>query len=164
MVGLSATVVAFWLGINTVFWAINAIKPNIKTNTIDTVNADIFEKTDLSLAKNKNDIFNQSENIEDSNIFNPIISDDIFKTEAQKIQRVKKDQTQSSEDEKVELEDLKEGELLDVNKQMNKFKSDLENIINMKPQYEDTDSNKIILDSNKLKENSEFDLKSKEKK
>jgi len=47
---------------------------------------------------------------------------------------------------------------------MNKFKSDLENIINMKPQYEDTDSNKIILDSNKLKENSEFDLKSKEKK
>lgn len=137
---------------------------NIKTNTIDTVNADIFEKTDLSLAKNKNDIFNQSENIEDSNIFNPVISDDIFKTEAQKIQRVKKDQTQSSEDEKVELEDLKEGELLDVNKQMNKFKSDLENIINMKPQYEDTDSNKIILDSNKLKENSEFDLKSKEKK
>ena len=40
----------------------------------------------------------------------------------------------------------------------------LENIINMRPQVENTDSNKIILDSNNLKENSEFDLKSKEKK
>lgn len=46
---------------------------------------------------------------------------------------------------------------------MNKFKEDLENIINKKPQLNDTDSNKIILDSNMLKENSEFDLKSKEK-
>ena len=61
------------------------------------------------------------------------------------------------------IEDLKEGELLDVNKQMNKFKKDLENIINTKPQFEDTDSNKIILNSDNLKENSEFDLKSKEK-
>jgi hypothetical protein len=47
---------------------------------------------------------------------------------------------------------------------MSKFKEDLENIINMKPQNSDTDSNKIIMDSDKLKENSEFDLKSKEKK
>jgi hypothetical protein len=47
---------------------------------------------------------------------------------------------------------------------MNKFKEDLENIINKKPQVEDTDSNKIILDSSKLKDNSEFDLKSKNKK
>ena len=53
---------------------------------------------------------------------------------------------------------------MDVNKQMNKFKEDLENIINMKPQTNDTDSKKIILDSEMLKENSEFDLKTKEKK
>jgi hypothetical protein len=70
---------------------------------------------------------------------------------------------QDNKDEKVGIEDLKEGELLDINKQMNKFKKDLENIINTKPQFEDTDSNKIISNSDNLKENSEFDLKSKEK-
>ena len=45
---------------------------------------------------------------------------------------------------------------------MNKFKKDLENIINTKPQNEDTDSKKIISKSSDLKENSEFDLKSKQ--
>lgn len=34
---------------------------------------------------------------------------------------------------------------------MNKFKKDLENIINTKPQFEDTDSNKIISNSDNLK-------------
>ena len=43
-------------------------------------------------------------------------------------------------------------------------KENLENIINMRPKIENTDSTKIIFDSNNLKENSEFDLKSKEKK
>ena len=90
----------------------------------------------------------------------PITTDDIFEVEAEKKERIKKAE---NKDENVGIEDLKEGELLDVNKQMNKFKEDLENIINKKPQLNDTDSNKIILDSNMLKENSEFDLKSKEK-
>lgn len=138
-------------------------KENIKINTIDTVKADIFEKTDLTLAKSNNDIFNQSENIEDTNMLNPITTDDIFQTEAQKKERVKKAQEESSEGENIGTEDLKEEELLDIDKQMNKFKEDLENIINMKPQIDDTDSVKIILDSETLKENSEFDLKSKEK-
>lgn len=138
-------------------------KENIKINTIDTVKADIFEKTDLTLAKSNNDIFNQSENIEDTNMLNPITTDDIFQTEAQKKERVKKAQEESSEGENIGIEDLKEEELLDIDKQMNKFKEDLENIINMKPQIDDTDSAKIILDSETLKENSEFDLKSKEK-
>ena len=139
-------------------------KESIKINTIDTVKADIFEKTDLTLLKTNNDIFNQSENIEDTKFLNPITTDDIFQTEAQKKERVRKAQEEPSKDENVGIEDLKEGELLDVNKQMNKFKEDLENIINMKPQTNDTDSKKIILDSEMLKENSEFDLKTKEKK
>ena len=90
----------------------------------------------------------------------PITADDIFQVEAEKKEKIKKTE---NKDENIGIEDLKEGELLNVNKQMNKFKEDLENIINKKPQLNDTDSNKIILDSNMLKENSEFDLKSKEK-
>ena len=138
-------------------------KENIKINTIDNVKADILVETDLTLSKSKKDIFNQSENIEDSYFSNPLTIDNILETEAEKKQRVKKEQ-KTDEEQNVAIEDLKEGELLDVNKQMSKFKEDLENIINMKPQNSDTDSNKIIMDSDKLKENSEFDLKSKEKK
>lgn len=44
---------------------------------------------------------------------------------------------------------------------MNKFKEDLENIINMKSSLENTNSKNIILKSDDLKENSEFDLKPK---
>ena len=133
-----------------------------KVNTINTLNSDILEQDNQKISKsNKDIIFNQSENIEDTNILSPLMSNEIFKVEAEKKEVAKK--SQDSENEKVGIEDLKEGELLDVNKQMNKFKKDLENIINTKPQFEDTDSNKIILNSDNLKENSEFDLKSKEK-
>lgn len=136
-------------------------KENIKINTIDSVKADILEKTDLTLTKsNKKDIFNQSEEIQDTNMLEPMSTDNIFETEAAKKERIKKEE---KKEENAAMEDLKEGELLDVNKQMNKFKEDLENIINKKPQMDDTDSGKIILESDKLKENSEFDLKSKEK-
>jgi hypothetical protein len=122
----------------------------------------------LSLIKNKNDIFNQSENIEDMNVYNPVTIDDIFETQAEKKERKKaenKDENkdENSKDEKVGLEDLKEGDMADISKQMNKFKEDLQKIISKQPQFEDTDSNKIILNSEKLKENSEFDLKLKEK-
>ena len=126
---------------------------NINKNTIDTIKADIYEKTDLSLGLSNSDIFNQNENIEDTNILSPVIIDDIFKTEAQKKEKVKKVQNLNI-NENIGLKDLKD----------DKFKENLENIINMRPQVENTDSNKIILDSNNLKENSEFDLKSKEKK
>ena len=127
---------------------------NINKNTIDTIKADIYEKTDLSLGLSNSDIFNQSENIEDTNILSPVVVDDIFKTEAQKKEKVKKAQ---------EL-DLKDDKLLKEDKDIDKFKENLENIINMRPKIENTDSTKIIFDSNNLKENSEFDLKSKEKK
>ena len=127
---------------------------NINKNTIDTIKADIYEKTDLSLGLSNSDIFNQSENIEDTNILSPVITDDIFKTEAQKKEKVKKAQEP----------DLKDDKLLKEDKDIDKFKENLENIINMRPKIENTDSNKIIFDSNNLKENSEFDLKSKEKK
>ena len=127
---------------------------NINKNTIDTIKADIYEKTDLSLGLSNSDIFNQSENIEDTNILSPVVVDDIFKTEAQKKEKVKKAQEP----------DLKDDKLLKEDKDIDKFKENLENIINMRPQVENTDSTKIIFDSNNLKENSEFDLKSKEKK
>jgi hypothetical protein len=118
----------------------------------------------LSLIKNKNDIFNQSENIEDMNVYNPVTIDDIFETQAEKKERKKaENKDENSKDEKVGLEDLKEGDMADISKQMNKFKEDLQKIISKQPQFEDTDSNKIILNSEKLKENSEFDLKLKEK-
>ena len=136
---------------------------NINKNTIDTIKADIYEKTDLSLGLSNSDIFNQSENIEDTNILSPVITDDIFKTEAQKKEKVKKVQNLDT-NENIAPQDLKDDKLLKEDKEINKFKEDLENIINMRPQNENTDSNKIILDSNNLKENSEFDLKSKEKK
>jgi hypothetical protein len=135
---------------------------NIKVNTINTLNSNILEQDNQRISKsNKNIIFNQSENIEDTSILSPVMSNEIFKVEAPKEEVTKK--PQDNKDEKVGIEDLKEGELLDINKQMNKFKKDLENIINTKPQFEDTDSNKIISNSDNLKENSEFDLKSKEK-
>ena len=127
---------------------------NINKNTIDTIKADIYEKTDLSLGLSNSDIFNQSENIEDTNILSPVITDDIFKTEAQKKEKLKKAQEP----------DLKEDKSLKEDKDIDKFKENLENIINMRPKIENTDSTKIIFDSNNLKENSEFDLKSKEKK
>lgn len=127
---------------------------NINKNTIDTIKADIYEKTDLSLGLSNSDIFNQSENIEDTNILSPVITDDIFKTEAQKKEKLKKAQEP----------DLKDDKLLKEDKDIDKFKENLENIINMRPKIENTDSTKIIFDSNNLKENSEFDLKSKEKK
>lgn len=136
---------------------------NSNKNTIDTIKADIYEKTDLSLGLSNSDIFNQSENIEDTNILSPVITDDIFKTEAQKKERAKKVQNLDT-NENIGLKDLKEDKSLKEDKDIDKFKENLENIINMRPQNENTDSNKIILNSNNLKENSEFDLKSKEKK
>ena len=136
---------------------------SVKINTMDTLNSNILNQENQRIAKsNKDIIFNQSENIEDTNMLTPVMSNEIFKVEAPREEVTKK--SQDNKDGKVEIEDLKDGELLDVNKQMNKFKKDLENIINSKPQFEDTDSNKIISNSNNLKENSEFDLKSKEKK
>jgi hypothetical protein len=48
--------------------------------------------------------------------------------------------------------------------QMNKFKQDLEKIVNVKPQNENTNLEKIISESSDLKENSEFEFKSEEKK
>jgi hypothetical protein len=142
---------------------VSIAKEDIKINTIDSVNADILANTDLTLIKNKNDIFNQSENIEDRNVYNPLIIDYIFETEAEKKERKRAENKVENGEEKVGIEDLKEGDLSDINKQMNKFKDDLQKIVNKQPQLEDTDSNKIISDSEKLKENSEFDLKSKEK-
>jgi hypothetical protein len=131
-------------------------------NTIDTVKADIYKTTGLRLEKSDDDIFNQTENIEDTYLLTPLMTDEIFKTEAQKKAKVVKTQD-AVIDEKLGFKDLKEGQLLDVDKQMNKFKKDLENIINVKPQNENTNLEKIISESSDLKENSEFEFKSKEK-
>ncbi len=135
---------------------------NIKLNTIDSLKSNILNYNEFKLSNGSNLIYNQSENIEDVNMLYPTKADEIFKVEAPKLIVEKKSENQ--EDEKVGIDDLKDGELLDVNKQMNKFKKDLENIINTKPENEDTDSKKIISKSSDLKENSEFDLKSKQTK
>lgn len=133
-----------------------------KVNTIDTVNADIFERTDLTLDKNYNNIFDQKDDILDTEMLKPINSDDIFDTKALKIGVNKKtpdivetESNQTSEKLKEEEKNLNEID------QMNKFKEDLENIINMKSPLENTDSKNIILNSDELKENNEFDLKPK---
>lgn len=131
-------------------------------NTIDTVKADIYKRTGLSLEKSNDDIFNQKENIEDTYLLTPLMTDEIFETEAQKKAKISKTQD-AAITEKLGFKELKDGELLDVDKQMNKFKQDLEKIVNVKPQNENTNLDKIILESNDLKENSEFEFKSKEK-
>jgi hypothetical protein len=134
----------------------------INKNTIDTVKADIYKTTGLRLEKSDDDIFNQTENIEDTYLLKPIMTDDFFETEAQKKAKVAKTQEGDIND-KLGFSGLIEGQLLDVDKQMNKFKRDLENIVNVKPKNENTNLEKIISDSNDLKENSEFEFKSKEK-
>ena len=135
----------------------------INKNTIDTVKADIYKTTGLSLEKTDDDIFNQKENIEDTYLLTPLMTDEIFETEAQKKAKVAKTQD-AAIPEKLGFSNLKKGELLDVDKQMNKFKQDLEKIVNVKPQNENTNLEKIISESSDLKENSEFEFKSEEKK
>ena len=131
-------------------------------NTIDTVKADIYKTTGLRLEKTDEDIFNQKENIEDTYLLTPLMTDEIFETEAQKKAKISKTQD-AAITEKLGFQELKDGELLDVDKQMNKFKQDLEKIVNVKPQNENTNLEKIISESDDLKENSEFEFKSKEK-
>lgn len=129
---------------------------NHKINTIDTVKADIFEKTDLTLDKNNNNIFDQKDDILDTEMLKPISSDSIFEIKASKI-KVEKETSNENAVEELEQDENKSNET----NQMNKFKDDLENIINMKSSLENTDSKKIILKSDELKENSEFNLKPK---
>lgn len=144
---------------------------NNKLNTIDTVKADIFEKTDLTLDKNYNSIFEQKEDILDTKMLRPLSSENVFETKAPKseVKKVQEENTQDDNTENLEeeqinqtLEQIEEEEKkLDEINQMNKFKEDLENIINMKSSLENTNSKNIILKSDDLKENSEFDLKPK---
>ena len=50
----------------------------INKNTIDTVKADIYKTTGLSLEKTDDDIFNQKENIEDTYLLTPLMTDEFF--------------------------------------------------------------------------------------
>lgn len=134
---------------------------NHKINTIDTVKADIFEKTDLTLDKNNNNIFDQKDDILDTEMLKPISSDTIFEIKASKI-KVEKETSNENAIEELEQDENKSNEnKSNETNQMNKFKDNLENIINMKSSLENTDSKKIILKSDELKENSEFNLKPK---
>jgi hypothetical protein len=112
----------------------------INKNTIDTVEADIYQQTGLKLEKSDDDLFNQNENIEDTRFLIPVMTDNIFETEAQKKAKVDKTENNIVSD-KLGFKDLKDGEVLDVDKQMNKFKKDLEDIINVKPQNENREFN-----------------------
>jgi len=140
---------------------ISISKQNIKINTIDTIKTDIFIQTDLTLEKDNKDIFNQIEDIEKVNMLEPVTQNAILEKEAIKKEKDRKVKQSDENDFARSMNDLKDGELLNIDNEMNKFKKDLENITNMKSQIDSTDSNKIISDSNNLKENSEFDLKQK---
>ena len=149
---------------------------NNSINTIDTVKADIFNKTDLTLDKNYNNIFDQKDDILDTEMLKPARSDTLFEIKAPKKERKEKAKEEAKEEpsqketdaaiieevinEKT-VEKTKESQKLEENSQINKFKEDLENIINMKTPLEKTDSKSIISNSDELKENSEFDLKPK---
>ena len=67
-------------------------------------NIDFYDYDDIAdMFKSKmNDIFNQSENIEDTNILSPLMSNEIFKVEAEKKELAKK--SQDSENEKDEID------------------------------------------------------------
>lgn len=140
---------------------------NHNLNTVDTVKADIFEKTDLTLNKNDNNIFDQKDDILDTKMLKPINSDEIIETKASKLEakeKIPKEETSEKIEDNInqtnaELEEKEK--ILNETNQMNKFKENLENIINMKSSLEKTDSKNIILNSDELKENSEFDLKPK---
>lgn len=133
-----------------------------KVNTIDTVKANIFTQTDLTLEKDNNNIFEQNEEIIDTNILTPIIDETFLETKAEKIVEKKEekqeeiinsDLTKVTEENKAENSD----------ESISKFKSDMQNIINMKKPLDKINIDKIIKDSNSLKENSEFDLNSENK-
>lgn len=117
-------------------------KTNIDKKARDNEKVDIYNVTDLSLIKSNSDIFDQSENIEDANILSPIISEDLFETAQHE------NNLESYENEGIDENGENKTIYQDV--QIDKFKETLENIINKRPQNQNTDSNDTTFDSNNI--------------
>lgn len=139
---------------------ISISKENINLNTMDNIKTNIFDNIDLSLKYN-NDIFNQSENIEETNFAIPILTDNILQIKEQKEVKVRELEEEISED-------YLNGKNIDntddnlLNKDITKFKEGLENIINKKSETKYTDTIKTLFENTNYKENSEINSKSKE--
>ena len=125
---------------------------NHNLNTIDTVKTDILLSTDLQLQKNNKYILEEDEDILNTNILTPVMENSILETKAIKI-KVKK------EKESKETNDVKE-EMQNSDESIDEFKDNMKDIVNMKNSLNDKDIEKIITESNDLKENSEFSLES----
>jgi hypothetical protein len=127
----------------------------LKINTIDSIKADIFDETDLSIEKD-NTIFEQSEDILDTNILSPIMEEKILEKKAEKIveKKVNKNTEEPSEN---KIKD----EMQNSDESIDKFKNEMKDIVNMKNSLNENDIKKIITESNELKENSEFSLETK---
>ena len=119
-------------------------------NTIDNIKADIFLDTDLKINKSNN-ILDVNEDILNSNILNPIMENTILETKAIKIVKKKE------EKETVENSNVKE-EIQNSDESIDEFKDNMKDIVNMKSSLNDKEIDKIITESNNLKENSEFSL------
>ena len=127
---------------------------NKNLNTIDNIKADIFDKTDLSLEKNSNNIFDNNEDILNSSLLTPIMQDSILETKAEKV--IKKETVKNKD---IPLEEVKD-EIQNSDQSIDEFKDNMKDIVNMKNSLNDKDIQKIITESNDLKENSEFSLDS----
>src|SRR5574344_1580412 len=117
-------------------------------NNISIIKTNIFDKTDLS-SKYNNGIFNQSENIEETNFTIPILTENILEIKEQK--KVKT----------IKLEEEPNQDYFN-DKDITKFKEGLENIINKNSEINYTNSIKTLFENTDYKENSEVDLKLKE--
>lgn len=112
-----------------------------KLYTVDTIDADVYKFTDISIKKNDSDILEQKKNSNNSETLDPILDDSILENEAKKKEDTKEEKTS---EEKAE-EDLQ------------KLKSEMGIILDKKENIDDMKINKII-ENQEMLENSEIIL------
>ena len=131
-------------------------------NTGDIIKTNIFDKTDLS-SKYNNGIFNQSENIEETNFTIPILTENILEIKEQKkVKTIKLEEEPNQDYFNDENINNRVSNSLSNDKDITKFKEGLENIINKNSEINYTNSIKTLFENTDYKENSEVDLKLKE--
>ncbi len=147
-------------------------------NTIDTIKSDVYETTDLSLSKQSSDLFEQSDKLPDSGIINPVSDETIMEIKALKAtettteekpvdetapvaQTEDKVTQQNSEDKdtKENKEEKKDSKTAQEDKNINEFKNNLDEIVNTKNSTKEVDTQKIVDESQNIKEDNQFDFK-----
>lgn len=147
-------------------------------NTIDTIKSDVYETTDLSLSKQSSDLFEQSDKLPDSGIINPVSDETIMEIKALKAtettteekpvdetapvaQTEDKATQQNSEDKdtKENKEEKKDSKTAQEDKNINEFKNNLDEIVNTKNSTKEVDTQKIVDESQNIKEDNQFDFK-----